>query len=171
MRRRDIALALLWLAAVPALLSEARGQEEPPLVEEKPAPPAQTPAPPPPAPEAPALAPAITEPQAVPMKPLSARLDYTRWQSMTPRERQSFVEGAVSILESIMARLRTEVGPDSRGTPEKMASLVRFIEENEPRRSVSAYLKEMEVIYATAEGQSLSMRDCFLRAFKRLNAR
>ncbi len=171
MRRRDIALALLWLAAAPALLPVARGQEEPPLFEEKPAAPAQTPSPPPPAPEAPAPPPAISEAPAVPMKPLGTRLDYSRWQAMTPRERQTFVEGAVSILESLTARLRTEVGHDSRGTPEKTSALVRFIEENEPRRAVAAYLREMEVIYMTAEGQGLSMRDCFQRAFRRLNAR
>jgi hypothetical protein len=174
MRRSGITAALMVCAAALALAPEPRAQEEPSLFEEKPA---ATPTPAPEAPQAPATPaapaalPAPPPRVPVPMKPLSARLDFARWQSMSERERQTFVEGAVTALTSLTERLRVEVGGDSRADPAKMLNLVRFINENQPRHSADAYLREMSTLYTTAEGQALSMSDCFLRGFRRINGR
>jgi hypothetical protein len=104
------------------------------------------------------------------MKPLSERLDFQRWQDMSERERQTFVEGAVGIMAEVAARLKEEVAVDPRIPPERLAALVQFIRESSPRRAASAYLREMYAIYLTEEGRKLSMMECFLRAFRRLNA-
>ncbi|HEU4402909.1 MAG TPA: hypothetical protein VFT43_12470 [Candidatus Polarisedimenticolia bacterium] len=170
MTRSDSRVILpLALAAALAAAPAALAQEEPPLFDDKAAPQA-TPTPAPGAPE-PAPAPAPPPRAMVPMKPLGAGLDFARWLSMTPRERQTFVEGAVAGMASVTSRLKGEVGGDSHATPDKMSALVKFIQENEPRRSPDAYLKEMHSIYMTVEGQKLSIVDCFLRAFQRLNGR
>lgn len=175
MRRSDLAAFLLVAATALALSPTPRAQDEPPLFDEKAAPqPSPTPAPeaqPSPAPEAPKAAPEAAARPAVITSPLSARLDYARWQSMTPRERQVFVEGAVTALATLTARLRTEVGGDSRANPDKMVALVRFIHDNEPRHTADAYLREMGSLYLTPEGQKLSIPECFARALARLNGR
>ena len=49
--------------------------------------------------------------------------------------------------------------------------MVRFIHEHYPKFPPSAYLREMEAIYGRAEGQNLSMSECFEQAFRRINAR
>ena len=165
-----LAAFLIGPALALALAPAAGAQEEPPLFDEKTAPQA-TPAPTPEAPKAPPEAPAPPAPPAAPLAPLSAKLDYARWQSMSARERQTFVEGAVSALGIFTARLRAEVGGDNRATPEKMTALVKFLHDNQPRHAVGTYLKEMNTIYLTADGQKLSMPDCFLRALQMLDAK
>jgi hypothetical protein len=164
--RRTLALALL-ASAIPLGAGPApRAQEEPPLFEEPPAQPAPSPAPETPA--APAAAPA---PRPAPGEPLRPSLDFARWQEMSARERQTFVEGAVNALGIVSARLRAEVSGDSRMTPDRAAAVVRFVRETFPRHAPAAYLREMEAIYLTAEGQKLPMIECFFQAFRRLNAR
>ncbi len=143
------ALALA-LAAPPAPAGAAQDPPEPPLIQEAPAP-ARTPAP--------------------PQAPLRPALDYARWQEMSPRERQTFVEGAVVALGSLAVRLRSDLALDGRVPPETLASVVRLVDASYPTRAPLVYLKEMESIYLTAEGQKLSMRDCFLQAFGRANGR
>ena len=158
MRRSALALALT-LAAVGV---PSPAQEEPPLLENPPAPekPAPSPTPIPALPSA---------PPASPLGPLPQGLDFPRWQQMTARERQVFVEGAVAALNAFTQRLRTDVSV-ARGLPhERLAGVVRFVTDNAPRRAASAYLKEMERIYMTAEGQKLSILECFQKAFERLN--
>ena len=58
-----------------------------------------------------------------------------------------------------------------RVPPETLASVVRLVDASYPTRAPLVYLKEMESIYLTTEGQKLSMRDCFLQAFGRANGR
>jgi hypothetical protein len=145
-------------------------QDEPPLIEEPPL--VETPqegAPaeePPKGPRGP-LPPA--EPPEAPRTPLSTRLDFQRWQEMTPRERQVFVEGAVSGMAAAVDRLRQEIATDRRATPDRQQSVTRFIKEHAPRRAASIYLREMYNIYLTQDGRDLTMIDCFLRAYQRLN--
>ena len=158
MRRSALALALT-LAAVggPTL-----AQEEPPLFENPPAPEQPAPSPTPPA----ALP---SAPPASPLGPLPPGLDFARWQVMTARERQTYVEGAVTSIGALTGRLRDEV-VGAKGMPrEGLTSVVRFVNLNSPRRAPGTYLKEMERIYMTAEGQKLSMAECFHKAFERLN--
>jgi len=158
MRRSVLALAMILAAAgAPAL-----PQEEPPLFENPPAPekPAPSPTPIPALPSA---------PPASPLGPLPPGLDFPRWQQMTARERQVFVEGAVAALNTFTQKLRTDVSV-ARGLPhERLAGVVKFVTENAPRRASSAYLKEMERVYMTEEGQKLTILECFLKAFERLN--
>jgi hypothetical protein len=162
-----IVLALLLFAPIPGPAPAA--QEEPPLFEtpEPEAPPEEPPGDLPKGPRAP-LPPVETP--APPSRPLSERLDFARWQEMTPRERQTFVEGAVASLAGIMSRLQAEVAAESRGSLEKQAALQRFLKEHSPRRAASIYLRGMYNIYHTEEGRALSMQDCFLLAYRRLNA-
>src|SRR5262245_48818437 len=98
MRRSVLALALT-LAAVGGLLA----QEEPPLLENPPAPdePAAKPTP--------AAAALPSTPPASPLGPLPPALDFARWQVMTARERQTYVEGAVTAIGAQTGRLREEV--------------------------------------------------------------
>lgn len=110
-------------------------------------------------------------PPGPPATALRARLDFARWQEMSPRERQTFVEGAVLTLELVSSRLKADLGTDARPTPERMAAVVRFVRDNYPRFPAADYLKEMDRVYLTAEGQNLSMMECFLQAFRRLNSR
>ena len=158
MTRSALAPALiLAAAAVPA-----PAQEEPPLFQNPPAPekPAPSPTPIPALPSA---------PPASPLGPLPPGLDFRRWQQMTARERQTFVEGAIAALNAFTQKLRTDASV-ARGLPhERLAGVVRFVTENAPRRAASAYLKEMERIYMTAEGQKLSILECFQKALERLN--
>ena len=158
MRRSVLALAL----ALAALGGRSYAQEEPPLFEN------------PPASEQPAPSPTPTAalpsaPPASPLGPLPPRLDFARWQVMTARERQTYVEGALGAVADLAARLREEV-VSSKGTPrEGLSAVLRFVNLNTPRRAPQAYLKEMERIYMTADGQKLNLADCFRKAFERLN--
>ncbi len=157
MKRGLLALALTLLASGGILLA----QEEPPLIENPPAPEA-TPSPTP-------VAALPSTPPATATGVLPPALDFKRWQGMTARERQTYVEGAISSTASLTGRLHDEV-IGSKGMPrEGLASVMRFVNLNSPRRAPLAYLKEMERIYVTAEGQKLMMEECFRRAFERLN--
>ena len=158
MRRSALALAMT-LAAFGGSLP---AQEEPPLFE-TPAAPEQ----PAPSPTPAAALPSV--PPASPLGPLPPRLDFGRWQVMTARERQTYVEGALSATDVLTARLREEV-VNSKALPrETLSAVIRFVNLNSPRRAPATYLKEMERIYSTVEGQKLSMADCFRKAFERQN--
>jgi hypothetical protein len=148
-------VALLALAPVAAF-----GQEEPELIPQAPAPA--------PAPEATAL---DTTPPATATGPLRPALDLQRWREMTARERQTFVEGAIQSLAAMTLRLRTDLAVDGRVPPENLAAVVRVVHERYPKFPPSDYLREMESIYRHAEGQTLSMPECFEQAFRRINAR
>jgi hypothetical protein len=150
---RAALLAVLCLMPAAAL-----GQEEPALI-----PPAEAPAP-----AAPAL---DTTPPATATGPLRPALDFQRWRDMTARERQTFVEGAVQALAAVTLRLRTDLGLDGRVPPENLAAVVRFIHDRYPKFPPADYLREMESIYRRAEGQTLTMPECFEQAFRRINAR
>ena len=158
MRRPALALAMILAAAAVSALA----QDEPPLIENTPAPeqPAPSPTPPPAEPSA---------PPASPLGPLPASVDFPRWQKMTARERQTYVEGAVATLGATTRKLRTELAVAGRIPQDRLAAVVRFVNENSPRRAPSTYLLEMERIYMTSEGQKLSMVECFQKAFERLN--
>jgi len=156
MRRSALALALTLAAAG----GWSFAQEEPPLFENPPA--SGTPSPTP----APILP---SKPPESPLGPLPSQLDFSRWQVMTARERQTYVEGALAAVADLTTRLREEVVA-SKGVPrEGLSSVLRFVNLNVPRRAPQAYLKEMERIYMTAEGQRLTLGDCFRKAFERLN--
>jgi len=156
MRRSALGLVLI-VAAIGAPLM---AQDEPPLFENPPAGEKATPTPPPALPSA---------PPASPLGPLPPGLDFARWQQMTARERQTFVEGAVAALNAFTQRLRSDTNV-ARGQPhERLAGVVRFVTENAPRRAPVAYLKEIEHIYLTVEGQKLGILECFQKAFERLN--
>jgi hypothetical protein len=157
--KRSVLALTLTLAAVGAPLF---AQEEPPLFENPPATDQPAPSPTPPA----ALP---SAPPASPLGPLPASLDFARWQVMTARERQTYVEGALASVGTLTTRLREEV-VTAKGMPrEGLTAVVRFVNLNSPRRAPQAYLKEMERLYVTAEGQKLAMAECFHRAFERLN--
>ena len=157
MRRSALALALP-LAALGGL---SYAQAEPPSFENPPASVQPSPSP------TPAVLPSA--PPASPLGPLPPHLDFARWQVMTARERQTYVEGALGAVADLMTRLREEV-VGSKGTPrEGLSAVLRFVNLNTPRRAPQAYLKEMEHIYMTAEGQKLTLSDCFRKAFERLN--
>lgn len=158
MRRPVLALATILAAAI----LPAFAQDEPPLFENQAAPDQAAPSPTPPqaAPSAPA---------ASPLGPLPAALDFSRWQKMTARERQTYVEGSVTILGAVTRRLRADLAVAGRPPQERLVEIVRFVNDNAPRRGPAAYLKEMERIYMTLEGQKLTMEECFQKAFDRLN--
>jgi len=158
MRRSVLALALTVAAVGGPLFA----QEEPPLFETPPAP--EKPAPSP-TPEA--VLPSA--PPASPLGPLPPRLDFARWQVMTARERQTYVEGAINATELLTSRLREEVINAKSLARETLSAVVRFVNLNAPRRLPVTYLKEMERIYMTPEGQKQLMSDCFRKAFERLN--
>ena len=156
MRRSVLALGLTLAAAGGLSLA----QEEPPLFENPPASGTPSPTPPPILP---------SKPPESPLGPLPSQLDFSRWQVMTARERQTYVEGALGAVADLTARLREEVVA-TKGVPrEGLSSVLRFVNLNLPRRAPQAYLKEMERLYMTAEGQKLSLADCFRKAFERLN--
>jgi len=182
MRRFRFALAVPVMAAVTALAPALRADDEPPLFPETPAAPAPAPTPAPapgsPAPSpavpgapAPSGAPATPAATAKPAEPLRKSLDFIRWQEMSARERQTYVEGMVQAQGSLATRMRQEIAGDGRMSPEAMAAVVKFIDANYPKRPPLVYLKEMESIYLTADGQKLPMLDCFLQAFRRSNSR
>ena len=158
MTRSVLALAL----TVAAVGGPSLAQEEPPLFET------------PPAPEHPAPSPTPevalpSAPPASPLGPLPARLDFARWQVMTARERQTYVEGAINATEILASRLREEVINAKTLPRETLSAVVRFVNLNAPRRLPVTYLKEMERIYMTPDGQKLMLPDCFRKAFERLN--
>ena len=166
-------------------LQAARAQQDPPLFPETPAAPAATPAPaaspapaatpapaasPTPTP-APTATPAPAKPAGSPQAALRPALDYARWQEMSPRERQTFVEGSIQALGWLALSLRSDLTIDTRVPPETLASIVKVIDTNYPTRPAGVYLKEMDSIYLTPEGQKLSMLLCFQQAFQRANRR
>ena len=158
MRRSVLTLAL----ALAALGGPYYAQEEPPLFENPPASdqPSASPTP---------VAVLPSAPPASPLGPLPTKLDFARWQVMTARERQTYVEGALGAVADLATRLREEV-VGSKGTPrEGLSAVLRFVNLNTPRRAPQAYLKEMEHLYMTPEGQKLALADCFRKAFERLN--
>jgi hypothetical protein len=143
------------LCLVPATLL---AQEEPELIPQEKAP----------APEKPAI---DTTPPATATGPLRPALDFQRWREMTARERQTFVEGAVLTLNAMSLRLRADLDLDTRVPPENLAAVVRFVHDHYPKFAPAAYQREMESIYMRADGQNLSMMECFDQAFRRINAR
>ena len=138
-----------------------RAQEEPPLLPEEPSLEQATPTPTP--------TPVPLENVGEPDPPLRATLDFQRWQEMSPRERQTFVEGAVQALNYITARLRPDLEVSGTIPPPQLAAIVNFVAVNHPRHPPARYRREMDSIYMTWEGQKLSMQECFLEAFRRLN--
>jgi hypothetical protein len=156
--RLAAALAALGVVVCVAARSPLRAQEEPELV------PKEQVAPP----EKPAL---DSTPPATASGPLRTTLDFKRWQEMTARERQTFVEGAVQSLTSVTLRLRADMETDGKVPPESLAAMVRFMHDHYPRFPAVMYLREMDAIYMKADGQNLSMSECFDQAFRRINAR
>jgi len=90
---------------------------------------------------------------------------------MSPRERQTFVEGSIQALGWLALSLRSDLTIDTRVPPETLASIVKMIDANYPTRPAAVYLREMDSIYLTPEGQKLSMPICFQQAFQRANRR
>lgn len=160
MTRTRLAAALAALGAVACLATRSplRAQEEPELVpKEKVAPP-----------EKPAL---DSTPPVTASGPLRTTLDFKRWQEMTARERQTYVEGAVQALTAVTLRLRADMETDGKVPPESLAAMVRFMHDHYPRFPAVMYLREMDAIYMKSDGQNLSMSECFDQAFRRINAR
>ena len=60
---------------------------------------------------------------------------------------------------------------DGKVPPESLAAMVRFMHDHYPRFPATMYLREMDAIYMRADGQNLSMSECFDQAFRRINAR
>ena len=167
MRRKDLALALLVLLAALLAAPAAHTQEEPPLIEElaEETEPTDEMAPDAPIGDLPSPAP------PPPKVPLRASLDYQRWREMNIRERQTFVEGIVLTLTTITERLKGALAVNGRVPHENLDAVVKFVHDLYPRLPPGSYVREMETIYLTAEGQNLSMMECFLQAFRRLNSR
>jgi hypothetical protein len=155
-----LARAALFVAAGLCTTALARAQEEPELI---PTAPAAAPEPAKPAIE--------TTPPASATGPLRPALDFQRWREMTARERQTFVEGAVQSMSALALRMRSDLEVGGKVPPESLAAVVRFIHDHYPKFPPSAYLREMEAIYGRADGQNLSMAECFEQAFRRINAR
>ncbi len=164
MRKLLLIPALLLSAAglvlVPALLA----QEEPEIVE--------------PDFEEPELSfePEVAEarpfrPAVLEGEPLSSTLDFDRWVEMSYRERQTFVEGAVLTLTVVSRQIKTELAISGQMPPENLSAVVKFINNHHPKLPPGHYMQEMDRIYLTAEGQNLSIMECFQLAFRRLNSR
>ncbi|HUD70732.1 MAG TPA: hypothetical protein VMQ62_02120 [Dongiaceae bacterium] len=157
--RASAAVRAVLTAALVLLPAVAVAQEEPELIPTQPA-------------EAPPAKPAIdTTPPASAVGPLRPALDFQRWREMTARERQTYVEGSVQSLAAMTLRLRSDLAVDGRVPAENLAAVVRVVYERYPKFPPADYLREMESIYRKAEGQSLSMPECFDQAFRRINAR
>ena len=154
MRRTILLFALILAAFSGPLLA----QEEPPLFENPP--PSKQPAPSPTPPCPPSGA-------ALGLKP--PRPDVTLWQAMVPRERETYVEIGVGIMSALAESLRKEVTNAKSMPREDVTALIRFANLFAPRRAPGMYLKEMEKIYMTEEGQKLLMAECFYKAFERAN--
>ena len=104
-------------------------------------------------------------------EPLSSTLDFDRWVEMSYRERQTFVEGAVLTLTAVSRQIKTELAISGQMPPENLSAVVKFINNHHPKLPPGNYMQEMDRIYLTAEGQNLSIMECFQLAFKRLNSR
>ena len=156
--------ALLLLAAGLVLGPAVRSQEEPDIEE--------------PDLEEPEL---VVEPEAEPARPfrpavlegapLRAALDFDRWVEMSFRERQTFVEGAVLTLSAVSQAIRTDLAVPGRMPADNLSAVVKFIHTHHPKLPPGDYMREMDRIYLTAEGQNLSIMECFQLAFRRLNSR
>jgi len=158
MRTVGPAACAALMAALCLIPVAAMGQEEPELI--------------PQAEAAPPAAPALdTTPPATASGALRPALDFQRWREMTARERQTFVEGAVQAIATVTLRMRGDLGLDGRVPPESLAAVVLFVHDRYPKFPPADYLREMESIYRRAEGQTMTMPECFEQAFKRINAR
>jgi hypothetical protein len=157
MRTTGLAARAALLAVCCLVSAAAFAQEEPALIPKEE-----------PAPAAPAVD--ITPPQTV-SGPLRLPLDFQRWREMTARERQTFVEGSVQALAAMTSRLRTDLLLDGRVPPENLAAVVRLVHDRYPKFPPADYLREMDSIYRRAEGQTLTMPECFEQAFRIINAR
>ena len=104
-------------------------------------------------------------------EPLRSTLDFDRWVEMSYRERQTFVEGAVLTLTAVSKQIKTELAVGTRMPPENLSDVVKFIQNHYPKLPPGKYMQEMDRIYLTAEGQNLSIMECFQLAFRRLNSR
>src|SRR5262245_23770115 len=115
MKRSALALALTFAAVGGVALA----QDEPPLFETPQAPdqPAATPTP------AVALP---SAPPASPLGPLPPALTFARWQVMTARERQTYVEGAVTAYEMLTQGLREGVIGAKGLQRDSLSAVVRF---------------------------------------------
>jgi hypothetical protein len=156
--------ALLLLAAGLALIPAPRAQEEPEIAE--------------PDFEEPEL---VVEPEAAEARPfrpavlegdpLRTILDFDRWAEMSYRERQTFVEGAVLTLSAVSQEIKSDLAVSGRMPAENLSAVVKFIHKHHPKMPPGDYMREMDRIYLTAEGQNLSIMECFQLAFRRLNSR
>jgi hypothetical protein len=158
MRTHGPAARAALLAVFCLVATAAFAQEEPELI------PKAEPA----APAAPAI---DTTAPTTASGPLRPALDFQRWREMTSRERQTFVEGSVQALAAMTLRLRTDLLLDGRVPPENLAAVVRLVHDRYPKFPPADYLREMESIYRRAEGQTLTMPECFEQAFRIINAR
>jgi hypothetical protein len=104
-------------------------------------------------------------------EPLRAILDFDRWVEMSYRERQTFVEGAVLTLGAVSQEIKTDLAVTGRMPAENLSAVVKFIHNHHPKQPPGDYMREMDRIYLTAEGQNLSILECFQLAFRRLNSR
>jgi len=156
--------ALLLLAAGLVLVPALRAQEEPDFEEpdfEEPEMTAE-----PEAAEARPFRPAVLEGE-----PLRTILDFDRWVEMSYRERQTFVEGAVLTLSAVSQEIKTDLAVTGRMPAENLSAVVKFIHTHHPKLPPGDYMQEMDRVYLTAEGQNLSIMECFQLAFRRLNSR
>jgi hypothetical protein len=156
--------ALLLLAAGLVLVPALRAQEEPDFDEpdfEEPELTAE-----PEAAEARPFRPAVLEGE-----PLRTILDFDRWVEMSYRERQTFVEGAVLTLSAVSQEIKTDLAVTGRMPAENLSAVVKFIHNHHPKLPPGDYMQEMDRVYLTAEGQNLSILECFQLAFRRLNSR
>jgi hypothetical protein len=165
--------ALLLLAAGLVLVPALRAQEEPDFDEpdfEEPELTAE-----PEAAEARPFRPAVLEGE-----PLRTILDFDRWVEMSYRERQTFVEGAVLTLSAVSQEIKTDLAVTGRMPAENLSAVVKaenlsavvkFIHNHHPKLPPGDYMQEMDRVYLTAEGQNLSIMECFQLAFRRLNSR
>jgi len=156
--------ALLLLAAGLALVPAPRAQEEPDFEEPDIVEPDLTAEPEPP--EARPFRPAVLEGE-----PLRTTLDFDRWSEMSYRERQTFVEGAVLTLTAVSQEIKSDLAVTGRMPAENLSAVVKFIHTHHPKLPPGNYMAEMDRIYLTAEGQNLSIMECFQLAFRRLNSR
>ena len=156
--------ALLLLAAGLVLVPALRAQEEPDFDEPDFAEPELTAEPE--AAEARPFRPAVLVGE-----PLRTTLDFDRWVEMSYRERQTFVEGAVLTLSVVSQEIKTDLAVTGRMPAENLSAVVKFIHTHHPKLPPGDYMREMDRIYLTAEGQNLSIMECFQLAFRRLNSR
>ena len=165
MKTISLATVLILLAGVLAVAPTLNAQEEPSLAPEPDFPEPEMEAEPEP-PEARPFRPAVLDGE-----PLRSTLDFDRWVEMSYRERQTFTEGAVMTLSVMAQWLRGHLAVDGRVPPKNLNAVVRFVHDHHPKYPPGDYMQEMDRIYLTAEGQNLSIMECFQLAFRRLNSR